>query len=468
MASAASRVLLAVGLLWAPQLSVAGETDPPRAVPDYDGRPPVTTVEEDLLWLPRIVLAPVYFVVEFVVRKPLSVIVPAVEASGSAGSPLDLFTFGPNNDLGITPKFYLETGFRPRVGLYFFYDNFIAPKNDLRATFTAGGENWFKASLLDRVPLAMRGEFVTTELEFRLAGILRPDLRFWGTGARSKAEDESDYELRSVGGTVRIRQHLNEVSSVESWVALRKDAFADPPCDPALVTGEGEYRCRNRSVATAVAEGRYAEPVGFNDPAAVGGTGILAKFDTRNAWPAAGSGVAGDFRAELGMRDGRSASGWVGYAAAIAGFLDLTGTRRVLSLLLDARAVDAIEPTDGVPFTELAGAKRIDDVPDLDLMRGFAHGRLSGGSATVATLEYVWPVWSFIDASLQASVGNVWERRFEDFDPEAMRFSFVAGLRTPNRRDHTFNLLVGFGTAPFDEGAMPEGPRVVFGSTTGF
>jgi hypothetical protein len=137
--------------------------------------------------------------------------------------------------------------------------------------------------------------------------------------------------------------------------------------------------------------------------------------------------------------------------------------------MVAARFQDRVHSETVVPFTELVGAKHVEDVPDLDLMRGFQPGRLLGSSALVATLEYRWPIWAFIDGTLQAALGNAFaEPHLEDFDPELLRFSFVGGVRSPNHRDHSFNFLVGFGTDPLGEGAAPSAFRLVLGGTTGF
>lgn len=161
--------------------------------------------------------------------------------------------------------------------------------------------------------------------------------------------------------------------------------------------------------------------------------------------------------------------GWINYGAAVAGFVDLTGQQRVLGLTIAARFQDALTDGTTVPFTELVGAKHIEDVPDLDLMRGFQPGRLLGSSAVAATLEYRWPIWAFIDGTLQAAVGNTFdEPHLEDFELEKLRFSFVGGLRSPNHRDHSFNFLIGFGTNTFEQGGGASAFRLLFGGTTGF
>ena len=65
--------------------------------------------------------------------------------------------------------------------------------------------------------------------------------------------------------------------------------------------------------------------------------------------------------------------------------------------------------------------------------------------------------------------GNAFEAsHLEDFEFEKLRFSFLGGIRSPNHRDHSFNLLLGFGTNTFEQGGEPTTIRFLFGGTTGF
>src|ERR1700721_2142495 len=85
----------AVALAMAPVLARADEPSPPtsppavapspppsakRVMPDYDGRgPPPTTAGEVALWGPRVLLSPLYFVSEWLVRRPLGATISAAE-----------------------------------------------------------------------------------------------------------------------------------------------------------------------------------------------------------------------------------------------------------------------------------------------------------------------------------------------------------------------------------------------------
>jgi hypothetical protein len=51
-----------------------------RTMPDYDGRGPrPTTAGEVALWGPRVLLSPLYFVSEWLIRRPLGAAITAAE-----------------------------------------------------------------------------------------------------------------------------------------------------------------------------------------------------------------------------------------------------------------------------------------------------------------------------------------------------------------------------------------------------
>ncbi|MCZ7685502.1 MAG: BamA/TamA family outer membrane protein [Sandaracinaceae bacterium] len=152
---------------------------------------------------------------------------------------------------------------------------------------------------------------------------------------------------------------------------------------------------------------------------------------------------------------------WIRYGGALGGFLDV-GNNRVLGLWGLVRLADPLG-SEPVPFVEqiALGGEPL-------LMAGFLRGALRGRSAAVATLEYRYPIWVFLDGSLHFSVGNVFDEHFEDFDVERLRMSFGLGFRSIADRDQSFNVLVAFGSEPFVTGANIDSVRIVVGSQQGF
>lgn len=99
---------------FAPRLASAGDK---RPLPDYDGRGgEPTTAGDVLIWIPRIILAPLYLVSEYVIRWPLGLAIGGAERAGLPQTIYDIFAFGPDHKVGIVPTGYVDFGFRPSVG----------------------------------------------------------------------------------------------------------------------------------------------------------------------------------------------------------------------------------------------------------------------------------------------------------------------------------------------------------------
>ena len=101
-------------------------------------------------------------------------------------------------------------------------------------------------------------------------------------------------------------------------------------------------------------------------------------------------------------------------------------------------------------------------------MRGFYPGRLRDNSAAVVTAKYRWPIWVWLDGSLQAAVGNVFGDHLEQFETSRFRFSGAIGLESVGARDGSLELLAGFGTETFGHGAQIDSARVLVGTNRGF
>lgn len=154
---------------------------------------------------------------------------------------------------------------------------------------------------------------------------------------------------------------------------------------------------------------------------------------------------------------------WVRYEAHALGALDITGTQRTLMLGANAVFVDPLQGGgSGIPFTELAS------LGGTGPMRGFLPGRLIGRSAAVVSLDYEWPIWSFLDGTIQTAVGNVFDAGLKDFSLDKLRLSTVFGIRSNSSRDHVFELLSGFGTETFEQGMRVTSFRLAFGANRAF
>jgi len=419
----------------------------PRQPPDYDGRPSEPSHPSGALWVPRVVLFPLWVVSEYVVRRPLGWLTTEAERANVQTLLLDFFTFGQDRKAGLVPTALFDFGLRPSVGVYFFWDDAGFDGHDLRLHAATGGTDWLKAALADRIALDAR-----TTLEHRFLALSRPDYLYAGRGWDSRDEDRSRYSATRVEAEVGLWRQLSAFGWFNGYVGVRRVTFESGSC------------CEDAGIASRVAEGAYPLPSGFEKGYSILRQGLSFELDSRQTRPAPGSGFRAMLRGEHASRlAGEGAREFVRYRTALGAYWDLNDKNRVLSLSVGASFVDPLgESSAPIPFTEevqLGGDQ---------LMRGFLEGRLTDRSTAGARLGYDWPIWAFVDGSIQIDLGNVYGERLEDFAFERNRLSFALGLRSAGRRDHPFELLIGTATTPLEDGAELDSFRFVLGATNAF
>jgi hypothetical protein len=421
---------------------------PKRELPSYDGRPPAgVTATEALLWVPRIALFPAYVVTEYVVRRPVGALTTAVERAQLIELFTDIFTWGPTHNIGLIPTGLIDTGFKPSVGAYFFYDDFLAKGNGLRAHASFGGKDWLRLTLGDHVELSKDSTF-----KLRVELTHRPDFAYWGTGPRSLYADESRYASDYIDATGTFDSRLIGGLSVRTWVGVKAQQFRDTTCcdEPSIV-----------SLAPT-----NALPPGFSTGITPMRVGARFAYDPRRPRPEPGTGLRLEAQGELGSDLHAPGSDWVKYGGTIGTYLDLTGQNRVLSLATTVQLIDPLNAKPGgpseIPFTELV------QMGNTGLLQGFHLGRLRGRSSAAVSLEYRYPIWAFLDGDLQVAVGNVFSEHLRDLRAENLRLSWTVGLRSIGERDHSFNILIGGGTETFAQGGKLDEIRFLLGGTEGF
>lgn len=432
-----------------------------RARPDYDGRPEPTTAGDVALWVPRAVLFPVYLVSEYLVRRPLGWLVSTAEQEHWPALLIDFFTFG-NRQGGIVPTGMVDVGMRPSVGVYAFWNDFVADGNDLRLRATYGGAGFWQVRVTDRLALGAGRLSATGAYE------ARPDNVFRGIGP-----DAGD-GVRSRYGVASSRL---DVAYAVPWV---RSSYARVALELREVTLDGDRTCCGQpSVNEQVARGAFSSPPGMNQVYDVAGQGVELVFDSR--WPRfpelelgsdyvtpPGTGVRVAARTRvfelldqtLATAD-ELADAWVSYGASLGAHYDLTGLQRSVSATL---VVDLVDPIGAgvVPLTDLVslGGERP--------LRGFLANQFVDRSATALRLEYRWPVAVWLDGSLLYEAGSVFGAGLSGFDLGKFRNSYGFGLAAVGAQDHPFQALIALGTKPWEEGGGYDSFRFVFGTTAGF
>lgn len=427
---------------------------PPRAVPDYSGRgPEPTTAGDVLLWVPRVILSPLYFVSEYVIRWPLSIAIPAAEQADVPRKVYDFFTFGPEHKAGLLPVGAVEFGFKPSVGVYAFWDDAFFAANDLRFHAEAWPTDWYAASMTERIRIDAH-----RAVQFRVSELHRPDRVFYGIGPDTLQSYQSRYTQQTVDAGGFLQWRFWRQSRIEAGAGMRIADMTDGHygSDPTL-TGEA-------------ATGAFKVPYGFDRGYSAEYNRIDFILDSRRPWPSSGasgntvpgSGIHLELQGEQGSDVRRSpASGWIRYGGTAGGYIDLNQHGRVVGLAVTTVFADPTG-TNPIPFTELATLGG--DGP----MRGYFPGRLYDRSAAVAALHYVWPVGPWLGGSIETAVGNVFDEHLEGFRPGRLRFSGSVALTSIGVGDYPIELLVGCGSETFEHGGQVNSFRLNLAANHGF
>ena len=414
-------------------------------MPDYDGRgEKKTTTAEDLLWVPRVVLAPLYFVFELLVRRPLEALTTVIEREKPVRA-------GEDKHYGLFPTLSYDRGLLPSAGVYLYWDDALARNNHVRAHLWTWGLGVLGATVDDRYELGARTTIGVHGIVTR-----RRDNLFYGFGPDTTDATKSRYDAVVVDVGPYLRHTFARGATLATGAGVRDVGFAAGSC------------CDTPQLHERVARGELPAPPRLADGYTTGYEEAELSFDTRERRgvldPPAGSGLHAALRGrpafDLSRHPGAS---WVTYGATATGIWDVTGTRRLLSLSLSTVFVDPIQGgADAIPFTERATLGGSAPMP------GFVAGRLADRSAAAATLAYAWPVWAFLDGTVEVATGNVFGAGLRGLDASKLRLSTAFGLRTNRRSDLGVHVLAGFGTDPFDAGASISAFRLALGVTRGF
>ena len=443
-----SRVTVVASILTAMMLVASGAAadDPKRPPQDYGGPPEETTAGDVFIWPVRVVLFPLWLVSEFVFRRPIGALTRAAEKGRWVEGVTELFTFGERKQFTILPSALFDFGLKPSVGFNASWKYLGDDANTAKLHFGTWGPDWIAVRLTDTYDLSK-----TQKIFVEASVIRRRDNLFYGVGPRSKQDDVTRYASSVAEAAVGQSWSFWRESVIRSRAGLRSLAFHDGGC------------CGDETLSDAIAAGRLAPP-GYGR----GYTGpfqrLELELDSRKERPEPGGGVRFEAHEEsvfpIDAPRGEARRSWVKYGGSVGAAVDVTGSSRVVSLSVAAELADPLSGT--IPFTDQVALGG--DV----LMPGYLRGRLVDRSATVATLQYRWPIWVYLDGVMHAAVGNVYGEHFSGFDVKTSRLSTGVGIRSNGDRSSGFEALFAIGTDPFDEGAGISSFRLLIGSHHGF
>lgn len=417
--------------------------DPKREVPDYDGRGN-TDAEAGpwVLWIPRVVLFPLYFTNEYILRRPIGAFVRKAEREHWADTVEQVFTFGPKNNNVLFPTALFDFGLLPSVGFYYAGRDFIAKDNTLKVHAATWGAPWIAATIADRYQLGT-DDVVQVRFDFKRS----EDNLFFGIGPNVRDGTEARYGLERFETSGSYRHTISKESFVHTYAGIHRISFVDGGC------------CNDPTVSERIADGTLEKPPGFGDNYATVYGGVDVQLDSREPKPAPGSGgyLHAYGHPNFDLHENRS---WIQYGGEVGAAVDLTGYQRVLKMQLALGFVDQMAG-NSIPFTEY-------DQVGGELMPGFVPGWMTGLSTAAAQVGYRWPIWLGVDAQTRFTIGNAFDHHLAGLRPGNLRASYDIGLTTSNQRDQGFEILFGLGTETFDQGGGITSFRFAFGSRQGF
>ncbi|HEX7667106.1 MAG TPA: BamA/TamA family outer membrane protein, partial [Polyangiaceae bacterium] len=358
----------------------------------------------------------------------------------------DFFAFGPDHKAGFAPYALIDFGFEPSVGIYAFWNDAGFTGHSMSIHAATWGADWLAGGFTDRINFKDE-----SSIGLALTGIRRPDHAFYGLGPRTLESNLSRYSSDQLDAAGTGDIHIWRQTRLTTTMGFRSVSF-----------GPGFYG-QDPSVEQQVGRNVFALPPGFDRGYTLEYNDLRFAFDTRLPRPAPGDGV----RIELEGFQGndvrqQGAGSFVRYGATAAGYWDINGHNRVLSLSGGVQFADPLSKGSAIPFTELV------NYGGYDYLRGFYPGRLVDRSGINATLHYRWPIWSYLDGSMELATGNVFGSHLNDFDPRLLRLSGAIGIESVGNPDNSLMILLGAGTETFDHGAQIDSVRVLFGTNRGF
>ncbi len=465
-------------ILTPPRVPSDGALEDRREVPDYDGREGEWS-PSPAVWPARVLLFPLFAVTEFGLRQPIGFATRGIDRHQVATRVREALTFR-DHTIGFFPTISIANGMQPGFGISAFADHLFVDWHTMRGSVVTDFQRNIISSVLNRFRLGQ-----AADLNLLAAYQRRNDLVFYGLGPDTTKGDRHRFERRKPFAELELAWGSGQLASAaasSNGVSSGDFATNDPSLQALSHIGgrfgielsDNNFACTTRTPDICGADSREntaddAFTLGKNGEAAYFDSGFalmrlkaLISLDSRAAGRPGSTGVRLDIFGRYGEGLGKRAGNvrFFRYGGELAGFVDVTGhRRRVIGARLYVELLERPRNRD-VPFTELVL------LGGPELMRGFLRGRFQGDSATVATIDYRWPIWSFLDANLFYEMGNVWDRHLANFDIQKMRGGYGLALRTNTSRDASFQLLIAAGTKQWS--LAPDELRFLAGTNVGF
>ncbi|MDB4969690.1 MAG: hypothetical protein JWN44_5379 [Myxococcales bacterium] len=424
------RTLLAAFLLMS-AVARAGEalSRPPDVLHGerYDGRNVKRPARDYLLVVPRLLLVPP----RLLMLGLGAVAKPALEWNERKHVAERVVAALTSSDglVGVRPVFNYELNFRPSFGALYFNDR-LPRGAHLTASTAIGGPETILQSAHVTVPLMHGRAAVDVDTTYRR----RNDELYTGIGMHNPlpfARYATDQADAAAVLSLRPLHPLRVELGVD--VGIRRFADGEPYGGDRKI---GEVYCI-RGVAGRCLTGAIDERLapGFGAGTQFARETVAVHLDSRRDETSAGLLVDASAQYTHGL--GADASSYVRLHGHAGTSFEIW-RHRALYLGVSADDIIAFGSTP-VPFSELVVLGGPED------LRGFQRGRFRDASSLVATVEYRWPIWMWMDGSLFFDYGGVFGPAFSRFAVGDLRPDLGLGLRVHSSSKFVMRIQVAYG-----------------------
>jgi outer membrane protein assembly factor BamA len=393
--------------------------DPSRGE-SYDGVPRRPTWRDDALAIPRIVLAPFRLLFK-AIAVPMHHLLDWDEQKHVHDEVLAALSTS-DGKIGIRPAFEYSISFTPIVGVRVFDQKLLGPDTSFDVTAMSGGIHVFYAAATARPTPPDRALEVTVRAIYNR----RNDQVFTGIGFttddKTTITPGSRYAIDALdaGGKLTYAALRGFFVDLDTMFGLRRFGNGRNIADELPIAQVYCVRAlTGLCLPDSVDEVRVP---GFNLGTQFFRAGVNLRIDSRDNWYRPSSGGLIELGADWSHGLGFDQSHYVRAHAAMSAVLDLWQRSRVLIVRIEANDLEPIGSAP-VPFSELIV------LGGPDTFRGFRPGRFRNFSSLFAGIEYRWPIWMWMDASLFSEYGGVFGQHFEGLSFDRMKPDVGAGLR---------------------------------------
>ncbi len=325
---------------------------------------------------------------------------------------------------GLRPAFYYSTIYVPEFGLRYFDNLSLGVDTRMSLTATVGGANYVYTDFYMEPTRVNRRVGVFFDVNFDRRG----DLLYNGLGSHTySAAPAGRYLMNALEGraVLRVRpvRQLALFASVSS--ALKRFGNGDRVGgDPGVIYIYDTAAIPGFQNGTTFVRASAGFRLDTRDPPIRAASGLLLQ-------------AAFDFTRDLDQ----DAASYERFRASLGVPINLWSHTHVLWL----KASTAIVwQNDGlVPFSELATLGGPDD------LRGFRFQDFRDFSSFVATAEYRWPAWMWVDGAIFVDYGGVFGQNYANFGARRMQPDVGVALRIVTSREFFIRAQLGYG---FGEG----------------